>query len=373
MKFVDEIDVIARSGKGGRGMVSFKADRGRPKLGADGGDGGHGGSLFIRGRKRLNTLSGLHYKHIYKAEDGVRGGSNNCTGRGGKDLILEVPLGTVAYDNETNQVIGEALIDNEKVMIAKGGKKGIGNARFLSPWHQAPEEYTPGGPSIEINLRFELKLVADVGFAGLPNAGKSTLLSTISAARPKVADYPFTTLIPYLGVVKANINHSYDDGSSFVAADIPGLIKGASDGKGLGHDFLRHIERTRVIAYVLDSSIYAEIPAAKAFEILSYELQNFDAKLSGKAGCIIISKTDMADEQEGVGPIQEALKQYNLPIHPISSLTGQGIQQLKRDLYLMVEEAKNQVAETTEIPNTTTEAKASASYQKYNEANPLPL
>jgi GTP-binding protein len=174
-------------------------------------------------------------------------------------------------------------------------------------------------------------------------------------------------------VVKANINHSYDDGSSFVAADIPGLIKGASDGKGLGHDFLRHIERTRVIAYVLDSSIYAEIPAAKAFEILSYELQNFDAKLSGKAGCIIISKTDMADEQEGVGPIQEALKQYNLPIHPISSLTGQGIQQLKRDLYLMVEEAKNQVAETTEIPNTTTEAKASASYQKYNEANPLPL
>ncbi|MES2746432.1 MAG: GTPase ObgE, partial [Bdellovibrionota bacterium] len=238
MKFIDQTEIDVRSGDGGDGLVSFRAAKYQPKAGLDGGDGGFGGSVYLVGNAQLNSLSSLYYRRMYAAENGGRGGTNNCTGADGDDLLIRVPVGTIAYDRETGRQVAEILEEGQQIMLAEGGVRGLGNFRFLSSTHQAAEESTAGSPGKELKISLELKLIADVGFAGFPNAGKSTLLSVISSATPKIADYPFTTLTPQLGVVDVPGNSSWDS-RSFVAADIPGLIEGASDGKGLGHEFLR--------------------------------------------------------------------------------------------------------------------------------------
>ena len=274
MKFIDEILIRARSGHGGAGLCSFRSAKNAPKLGADGGDGGFGGHVLFKGNSTLNTLSHLYYMKVYAAGDGERGGLNGRTGANGRDCVIEVPVGTIVFNADTDEVMCEVLEDGELVQLAEGGKRGLGNLRYVSSTHQAPEEHTSGGEGIELNLKLELKLIADAGFAGFPNAGKSTLLSTISAAEPKVADYPFTTLEPQLGVVDVS-QQTGEWGKSFVAADIPGLIEGASEGKGLGHEFLKHLERTKVIVFVIDAFPFDETTPFEAFNKLKAELRNY--------------------------------------------------------------------------------------------------
>ena len=270
MKFIDVTQIEVRAGRGGDGMVSFASSKGKPKLGPDGGDGGVGGDVYLEGSSQLNTLNSLRFKQIFKAEDGAKGGSNNCRGKSGQHQIIKVPLGTVVVDLETNGAIGEILADGQRLLVAKGGLRGLGNIHWVTSTHQAPHESKPGGDGQQFNLRLELKVIADVGLAGFPNAGKSTLLKCVSAAQPKIADYPFTTLTPQLGVVSfASIGAPFDEG--FVIADIPGLIEGASEGRGLGHTFLKHLERTKLIVYVLDGFDEERTPL-EAYQILAQEL-----------------------------------------------------------------------------------------------------
>ncbi|SMF66971.1 GTPase ObgE [Pseudobacteriovorax antillogorgiicola] len=341
MKFVDETAIHIRSGNGGRGMVSFRAAKNAPKLGADGGDGGFGGSVYLVGNPQLNTLSGLYYKKLYAAGHGERGGSNGCTGKNGQDMIIPVPLGTVAYNKDTGEPICEVL-GEEKILVAKGGKRGLGNIRYVSATHQAPEEYTPGGEGLELFLGLELKLIADVGFAGFPNAGKSTLLSAISAARPKVADYPFTTLQPQLGVVDLQDCGDYWD-RSFVAADIPGLIEGAHEGKGLGHEFLRHLERTKVIAYVIDPFAWDGLEPIQAYRLLKKELANFGDLLSSKRSILIFTKTDLCWENFEWDEFIDPFEGEDIEIIRLSSVAQKGIKNFKLRLWEIVQEEKEKL------------------------------
>ena len=341
LKFVDETAIRIRSGKGGKGMVSFRAAKNAPKLGADGGDGGFGGSVYLVGSPQLNTLSGIYYKKMYAAEDGEKGGSNGCTGRNGEDMIIPVPLGTVVYDKETGDPICEVLSE-EKLLIAKGGKRGMGNIRYVSATHQAPEENTPGGESIELYIGMELKLIADAGFAGFPNAGKSTLLSSISAARPKVADYPFTTLEPQLGVVDLQDCGDYWD-RSFVAADIPGLIEGAHEGRGLGHEFLKHLERTKVIVYIIDPFAWDNLEPVVAYEKLKKELENFGDKLVHKRSLLVLTKSDLCWDEFEWDEFLDPFKDKDIEILRISSVAQKGIKELKLKLWNMIQEEKEKI------------------------------
>jgi len=348
MAFVDETEIIVRSGSGGPGMVSFKAAKNAPKLGPDGGDGGFGGSVQLIGKAQLNSLSGLYYRRLYTAEDGVRGGPNGCTGRNGEDLEIYVPIGTQVYDKESGKLVAEMLEEGQIICLAPGGKRGLGNMRFLSATHQAPHENTSGSPGIELNLRLELKLIADVGFAGFPNAGKSTLLSSISSARPKIADYPFTTLIPHLGVVAVPEMDPWG-GASFVAADIPGLIEGASEGKGLGHEFLRHLERTKLVVYVIDPFALDEMPVLEAFETLENELRSFSDNLAGKRHLVVLTKTDIAPEEFDWEEAEAPLLNLGLEVLRISAVTHEGVNAFKRRIWQLVQDEKQKVdiVETT--------------------------
>ena len=344
MKFIDSIEILVKAGRGGHGIVSFMAAKGRAKLGPDGGDGGTGGSVKLLGTNRLNTLSSLRYRAIYGAEDGVRGGSNKCRGACGEDLIIPVPVGTVVIDAVTSETLGELLCDGDLLQVAKGGRHGLGNTHWVKPTHQAPEEFRPGGPGEERELKLELKLLADVGLAGFPNAGKSTLLSRVSAARPKIADYPFTTLVPNLGVVEI------DDGDyvtrSVVMADVPGLLEGASEGRGLGLQFLKHLERTSLIAYVIDAFSEERTPI-EALEILKVELANFSSELAGKRSVVILNKSDLICAQtlaDAMVPIVAA----GYEVMAISAVSGQGLLALKRRLYDLVTEEKAALAAADE-------------------------
>jgi GTP-binding protein len=328
MHFLDHTEILVRSGQGGRGMVSFRSGRHCPKAGADGGDGGSGGDVYLVGHRGINTLSHLRFRHQYKAENGTKGGVNSRTGKNGDDLEIPVPLGTVAFDSVTNAAIGEVLQNSQRVLIAKGGKKGIGNERFLSSTHQAPEESTPGGPAEERTLKLELKLLADIGFAGFPNAGKSTLLSAISAAKPKIADYPFTTLVPNLGVVDVDANDLLNP-KSYVAADIPGLIEGAADGKGLGHEFLKHLERTRVVAYVIDP-FTQELDPVEQFATLKAELEKYSIDLASKPATIVVTKMDLAPDDFDRQALVDFAAELSLPLCFVASATRDGLDQLKR-------------------------------------------
>ena len=341
MKFIDSTEIFVASGSGGNGLVSFKTARNMPKLGPDGG--GHGGDVVFVSAPQLNTLSTVRYKSRFIAENGVRGGTSGKTGRTGEDIEIHVPLGTEVYDATTGRLICEILVAGQREVVAEGGRRGFGNLRFLSSTHQAPDEYVAGQSGREMNLRLELKLLADVGLAGLPNAGKSTLLSVLSAAKPKIADYPFTTLEPQLGVVELKERGEYNL-QSFVMADIPGLIEGASDGKGLGHEFLRHLERTKIIAYILDSFPIDGSDPLDTLRLLQKELNAYDDKLASRKSVVVLNKCDLADgEEDGLERLEKlksAIEVMGLTLFVISGATRIGLVELKEALYELVQEER---------------------------------
>jgi GTPase len=325
--FVDQIRIFTRTGHGGAGSKHFAHTKYTDMAGPDGGNGGRGAHIILRGSNHVWTLLHLRYYKNVLAEDGEAGSGNNCSGRTGKDIIIEVPLGTVARDEETGKVEAEILEDGQEVVWLKGGRGGLGNAFFATPTNQAPEHAQPGLPGVEGWKVLELKVLADVGLVGFPNAGKSTLLSVITAAKPKIADYAFTTLTPQLGMVE------YRDGRSFCIADLPGIIEGAAEGKGLGHRFLRHIERNPILLFLIpaDSPDHAE-----EFRILVNELEKYNPELLHKRFIIAISKSDMLDEElkEAIGGELPA----EIPHLFISSVTQQGLVELKDLLWKILNE-----------------------------------
>lgn len=310
--FVDYVNVVIKSGDGGKGIVNFHREKFVPKGTPDGGDGGKGGDVFFIGEKNMNTLLDYTYHRQQLAEDGHKGGKNNMTGKSGKNVIVKVPLGTLVKDKETNEVLAEILEDGVPVRVLQGGKGGLGNQHFKSSTNQAPKHSQPGTPGERREVNLELKVLADVGLVGFPNAGKSTLLSVVSNARPKIADYPFTTIVPNLGIVK------YEHYKSFVMADIPGLIKGASLGKGLGHQFLRHVERTRVLVYMIsaDSEDFQ-----KDFEVLQNEVNSFSDEMHEKPIIKVLTKADIIAKED-----ERDLSFFD---HQISSFSLNGIEELK--------------------------------------------
>jgi GTP-binding protein len=327
--FVDQIRIFCRSGHGGAGSKHFMRTKFNAQAGPDGGDGGRGGHIILRGNKNLWTLLHLRYYKNVLAEAGENGNKNNRTGKDGKDIIIEVPLGTIARDEETEKVEAEILEDNQEVIWIKGGRGGLGNAQFATPTKQAPEHAQPGEAGLEGWKVLELKVLADVGLVGFPNAGKSTLLSVISAAKPKIADYAFTTLIPQLGMV------AWRDGKSFCVADLPGIIEGAAEGKGLGHRFLRHIERNPVLLFLIP----ADSPDHKIeFEILVSELEQYNKELLHKQFIIAISKSDLLDDELKAAIEKELPKK--IPHIFISSATQQGIPELKDLLWETLNDGK---------------------------------
>ena len=327
--FVDQIRIFCHSGHGGAGSKHFMRNKLTAMGGPDGGDGGRGAHIILRGNSNLWTLLHLRYFKNVLAEDGENGSKNNCTGKDGKDIIIEVPLGTIAKDEETGKVEAEMLEDGQEIIWLKGGRGGLGNSNFATPTNQAPEHSQPGEPGVEGWKVLELKVLADVGLVGFPNAGKSTLLSVITAAKPKIADYAFTTLVPQLGMVE------YRDHKSFCIADLPGIIEGAAEGKGLGHRFLRHIERNSVLLFLIpaDSNDHK-----KEFEILVNELEEYNPELLDKKFIIAISKSDMLDK-ELKDAIEEELPK-NIPHLFISSVAQQGLVELKDILWKTLNEEK---------------------------------
>lgn len=366
MAFVDQIEIRVRSGHGGPGMVNFKAAKNQPKLGPDGGDGGFGGHVFFVGDAQLNSLSGLYYKRLYAAEDGHKGGTNGKTGRNGEDCLIPVPIGTQAFDPESGILLAEVLEDGQRICIAEGGKRGLGNMRFLSSTHQAPEEHTPGGEGQELDLRLELKLIADVGFAGFPNAGKSTLLSSISAARPKIADYPFTTLTPQLGVVTVPEMDPWGS-ASFVAADIPGLIEGAALGRGLGHEFLKHLERTKLIVYVIDPFNLEEMPSVDAWTTLRHELSSFSEDLANKKSIVVLTKSDIAPEDCDWEEIEAPLRKLGLSTLRLSAVSHDGVAEFKRKVWQLVQEERQRIQ--VEVPKILPVIERDAGYKWVSQAH----
>jgi GTP-binding protein len=316
--FVDQIRIFCRSGHGGAGSKHFMRNKLTAMGGPDGGDGGRGAHIILKGNTQLWTLLHLRYFKNVLAENGENGSKNNSTGKFGKDIVIEVPLGTVARDEETGEVVAEILDNGQEIILAKGGRGGLGNGNFATPTNQAPEYAQPGEPGVEGWKVLELKVLADVGLVGFPNAGKSTLLSNITAAKPKIADYAFTTLVPQLGMVE------YRDGKSFCIADLPGIIEGAAEGKGLGHRFLRHIERNSILLFLIpaDSKDHK-----KEFDILLNELEEYNPEMLQKDFVIAVSKSDMLDEELKTAIEKELPK--NIPHIFISSVTQQGLQELK--------------------------------------------
>jgi GTP-binding protein len=323
--FLDEARIHVRAGRGGNGCVAFRREKYVPRGGPSGGDGGDGGSVYLVGYANRNTLYHLRFASLYAAQRGRHGEGSNCSGKEGEDLEVPVPLGTVIYDEETGEQLGEILEDGQRLRIAAGGHGGRGNARFATATHQAPRRADPGTDGEERHLRLELKLLADVGVIGLPNAGKSTLISVVSAARPKIADYPFTTLVPQLGVVAQG---PLDE--PFVIADLPGLIAGAAQGAGLGIQFLRHVERCRVLLHLVDLSSF-EGSAAEDLKTVEQELTAFNAELMERPRLIVGSKLDAAIPERRE-ELRRAAKERSVPYREISSATHEGIPGLIADL-----------------------------------------
>jgi GTP-binding protein len=323
--FLDEARIHVRAGRGGNGCVAFRREKYVPRGGPSGGDGGNGGSVYLVGHANRNTLYHLRFASLYPADRGRHGEGSNCSGKDGEDLEVPVPLGTVVYDDETGEMLGEILQDGERLRVVAGGRGGRGNARFATATNQAPRRADPGQEGEERQLRLELKLLADVGVIGLPNAGKSTLISVVSAARPKIADYPFTTLIPQLGVVAEG-----PLAEPFVIADLPGLIAGAAQGAGLGIQFLRHVERCRVLLHLVDLS-NPEGSATGDLTTVEHELAEFNAELLERPRLIVGSKLDAA-LPERREELRRAAAERGLPYREISSATHEGIPGLISDL-----------------------------------------
>ena len=328
MKFIDEVSIDVKAGDGGNGLASFRRLKNIPKGGPDGGDGGNGGSIIFRSVNNLNTLSKFRFQRKFEAENGKRGGSQNKTGSDGKDLVIEVPCGTLHYDLETDNPLADLINNQDELLICKGGKGGFGNLRYKSSTNRSPTKFTEGKEGDSLSLRLELRLLADIGLLGKPNAGKSSLVRAVSSAKPKVADYAFTTLHPSLGVV------DYSENSSFVISDIPGLIAGASEGVGLGIQFLKHLSRTKVIVQIVD--VYDKNPMEVITEIreLSKEITNYDPDLIKKVKWLALNKIDLinTDQLEELKDELGREFQDNLHIYCISAAKKEGTQQLMRDI-----------------------------------------
>ena len=321
--FIDEAVIEVEAGRGGDGCVSFRREKHVPCGGPDGGDGGDGGSIMLVADTHLSTLLDFHYKRRYKASSGGHGSGSNRKGRNGKSITLRVPVGTLVYDADTGDLLADLSRPGMRFVAARGGKGGRGNAHFATPTRQTPRFAEKGLPGERRTLRLELKLLADVGIVGMPNAGKSTLISRISAAKPKIADYPFTTLVPNLGVVQ------YQD-QSFVVADIPGLIEGAHAGVGLGHQFLRHVERARLLLYLLDVSPFATAPPLEAFETLQRELELYNPDLARKPALVALNKIDALapDERAAVDSVRRTIEAQGYEVFALSAYTGEGLEAL---------------------------------------------
>jgi len=343
--FIDEAKIRVKAGDGGNGCMAFRREKYVPRGGPSGGDGGKGGDVIMESSERHNTLVHFRFNPEYKAQRGRHGEGSNRTGREGVDVLLKVPVGTILYDDETGEKVYDFSRPDDRIVIACGGRGGRGNARFATSTHQAPREHEPGRPGEERVFRLELKLLADVGLVGYPNVGKSTLISRISAARPKIADYPFTTLQPNLGV--AVVGQPPDE-KSFVVADIPGLIEGAHTGAGLGTQFLRHIERNRLLVHLVDVSDGSGRPdPVKDVEVIADELASFEAHLDEKPVIMVASKIDVADKEK-LAKLKRYCKKKNLELFPISAVTGKGIDDLKYAIAERVEELRSQPAEPSE-------------------------
>ena len=336
MKFIDEATIHVAAGDGGNGCVSFRREKFIPFGGPNGGDGGDGGSVFMIADENINTLVDFRYERRYNAQRGENGKGNDCTGKKGDDLVIRVPVGTLIYDNETDELIADLIHAGEKVLVAQGGWHGIGNTRFKSSTNRAPRQSTPGSQGDQRELRLELKLLADVGLLGMPNAGKSTLIRSVSAARPKVADYPFTTLYPNLGVVRIGTHRS------FVMADIPGLIEGAAEGAGLGIQFLKHLARTHLLLHLVDVSPYGGSgdPVDDAKKIVA-ELAKYSEDLADKQRWLVLNKLDQLPEAERDTRCQSVIDGLNWtgPVFRISALAAEGTQDL---MYRIMEHVEAQ-------------------------------
>ncbi len=323
MHFIDEAQIFVKAGDGGRGCVSFLREKFRPRGGPDGGNGGDGGDIVLRVDPQMNTLLGFkHHPHL-RARRGEHGRGKNQHGKHGQTLFVDVPSGTIVHDTQTNKVLADLKAPGEEVIVAKGGKGGRGNAMFVSPTKQAPRFAQPGLPGEERTLVLELRLLADVGLVGLPNVGKSTLIAAVSAARPRIADFPFTTLTPHLGVVR------YGEEGSLIMADIPGLIEGAHRGQGLGLRFLRHISRTSLLLHLLDISS-PECDPLKDYDTISQELTHFDSSLARKPQIVIVTKLDLPTTREQLSPVRQMLARRGVSLLAVSAVTGEGIKELIR-------------------------------------------
>ncbi len=335
MKFIDEAKLRVHAGNGGRGCVSFRREKCVPFGGPDGGDGGLGGSVYLQAVEGMNTLVDFRISRTYRGQNGQPGGGNDCTGHGGDDIYVRIPIGTVVTDIETGEQLGDLTIEGETLLVAKGGKGGWGNTRFKSSTNRTPRKSGLGLPGEKRELALELKLIADVGLLGLPNAGKSTLIRAVSAARPKVADYPFTTLHPNLGVVTVGA------GRSFVMADIPGLIEGAADGAGLGIRFLKHLQRTRVLLHLIDIAPFdpAADPVRDARTIVA-ELKKFAADLGTKERWVLLNKIDLVESKEAEKRAKDIIRRlrWKGPVFKISGATGEGTGELKQAVMRYLEE-----------------------------------
>jgi GTP-binding protein len=322
--FIDEVIISVKAGGGGNGCLAFRREKYVPRGGPSGGDGGRGGDVVLVASEHHNTLLHFRFNPEHKAQRGRHGEGSQRTGHDGTSIDVPTPVGTVVYDAETGELLHDFITPGDRFIVAHGGRGGKGNARFATSTHQTPTEHEDGKPGEERRLRLELKLLADVGLVGFPNAGKSTLISRISAARPKIADYPFTTLVPNLGVVSA------DDDRTFVVADIPGLIEGAHEGHGLGTQFLRHIERTRLLAHLVDVSEATGRDPVHDFEVVMDELASFSEDLAHKPMILVAAKIDAAQDPERVASLEKLARERGLGFFKISSVTGEGIDALKR-------------------------------------------
>lgn len=341
MKFVDEASIKVAAGKGGNGCLSFRREKYIEKGGPDGGDGGDGGSIYLVGDEALNTLVDFRFQPLYRAQKGEGGRGRNQTGAKGEDMFLKVPLGTSIYNDESEMYIGEVSESGQQLLVARGGFHGLGNARFKSSTNRAPRQTKPGEEGETFQLRLELKLIADVGLMGFPNAGKSTLISVVSAARPKVADYPFTTLTPNLGVVRLG------EDESFVMADIPGLIEGAAEGTGLGIQFLKHLSRTRLLLHLLELLPFDGSDPVENYKILQKELGKYSQSMVEKEQWLVFTKTDLLDQQTCTDKIKEIVDtlSWTGPVYAISSVTHVGTKELTRGIFDRLVEEETRISE----------------------------
>jgi GTP-binding protein len=363
--FVDEAKILVKAGNGGNGCIAFRREKYVPRGGPSGGDGGNGGSIYLEANPNDNTLLRYRYNREFKADRGRHGEGSNCTGHSGEDMILQVPVGTLAFDDQSGETIADLATPGQRVLIAHGGRGGRGNQHFAKPWHQAPREHEDGFPGEERHLRLELKLLADVGLVGFPNAGKSTLISVISAARPKIANYPFTTLEPNLGVVNADGGtggHGTELGRTFVVADLPGLIEGAHLGAGLGIRFLRHVERTRLLVHLIDTSDSNADDPLHSFEIINGELAAFSESLTEKPMIVVATKLDATTDHTRLETLRDFCKERGLEFHAISAVAGDGVKDLVRSIADALDKIPRALHDASlDLPHPLTENNQSAS------------